>query len=139
MAQQFQRSVTRGANETALPHDAATVFATTTPMTPPYGECAASIIAQCSLAPGADITAVLLEIVRNPATDDVTVGIANPTFAAPSASLCICFGGVDQLPDGRDVQYALRITTTGGVDDTSVIIPFVDATLISGAKGGGGF
>lgn len=139
MAQQFQRSVAQNGAAPTVHHDAPLVVVETVPMTPPYGESAAIVAGQLTIAFGADIASVTIELVRNADVDNVLIGLVEVNVTAPAGQVVYSVMGVDQIPDGRDVKYAMRVTTTGGVDDCTASNPVVDATLLSGAKGQGGF
>jgi hypothetical protein len=102
-------------------------------LTPPFGNCKAVVKAVVSAITDATQTEMYIDIYRNPDAENILVAEGYLTFAAAGGvGVVNCAMGVDPIPDGRDVQYALVATCTGATGPMVAVYGGLEVELISG-------
>lgn len=106
----------------------------TVPLTPPFENFKAKVLAALLVDVAADNTSVTIVIVRNPASEAVTVATAACDFtAAGFTTFPFTVAGIDPVPDGRDVTYVAKVTVAGGAGNGAIAAgSFIEAMLLSG-------
>lgn len=130
MAQLYSVDARVGANNVALP-DGVEVDAVSTVAIPvPYENAKAKVLACGIVTPGALADGFEAELVRNPDSDDLSIAEWNMPFTAGGDSFYFAIAGVDPIPDGRDVVYALRLTSS--TDASVLLFNYIEVSLLSG-------
>lgn len=137
MAEQFQAGAAQNTDQITLPGGGNTTILTLNPLTLPYGNGAARVSGVVVVTPPADATDALVSVFRNADADNILVARATVGFADPATRTPIAFGGVDQIPDGRDCSYSVTVSVNGSGDDSIIQggAAYLEATLLSGAQG----
>jgi hypothetical protein len=133
MSQQFSSDAQQIAGGLSLPEATATVVIATNPLIPPFETCKAKVHASLDMQPDALTTIVALQLFRNPHSENLPIALMVNQFGAGAGILSFTIDGIDSVPDGRSVQYALAVTPQHGggagiVNDQA----YIEATLISG-------
>lgn len=107
----------------------------TNAINPPFGNCAAKVLAVLGVTAAADSTGLRAQLVRNPDAEAIVVGDAIVNGVLQDTEMTLVAGGIDQISDGRSVVYALVVSG----DQNFAVAPnaYIEATLLSGAKGAG--
>ena len=133
MSQQFQADAVSNTTVTTLINGAAIQVALGNFLTPPFGNCKADVRGSCCLQLGSIPTLVTVSLFRNPNAENVQVsGNVQVTVSVANAFMLVNIEGTDAIPDGRAVQYQLKITCQGTGTNGSSVQAAVSAVLLSG-------
>jgi len=105
----------------------------TNPLQPPFQTCKAKIFAWAVVALDATETEIVLSLIRNPESDNVTVAdVAMVVVAGQIPQALVTVAGTDQVPDPRAVSYELQLRGTTNTGNNQSTAAYIEATLISG-------
>src|ERR1700674_2523317 len=133
MSQIFSADAQVNPIDIPLPVGVATLIVTTKPLQPPYGTAKAKVIALLDFLPEVTATQILVELFRNPDSENLQLSDVIVNFTAGLTEFNVTVCAVDEIPDGRSVLYALVATQLDGAANGSADAgSYIEATLISG-------
>lgn len=133
MAQQFQADAVVTSAAVNVPTTTETVIVTGNPLTPPYGSFKAKVEANVLLTVGTSTTTITLKLKRNTTAENVTINSVQNITTIAGNTVQVSVNAVDQVNDGRQVQYALTITQNGATANGSALAgAYIETTLLSG-------
>lgn len=102
-------------------------------LNPPFGNAKVVVMATCNLTAGAGTTSANFFVFRNPNAENVNVaGVAQGVTMAAGNAVQIVLQVADVIPDGRSVQYALKVAQVAATGNGTVNFSNIAAFLISG-------
>jgi hypothetical protein len=103
-------------------------------VTPPYGNCKAVVRATVYITLGTIPTSVVIQLNRNPAAENLLISGSGTMTQGVAANIVgeWLIDGIDQVPDGRPVQYAVSVNVAGTGTNNSATRGVIDVTLLSG-------
>jgi hypothetical protein len=133
MPQVFSADAQQLANPVNVGPAATVTVLSTNPLQPPFQTAKAKVIAFAFVVLDPTETEVSLELIRNPQSEAVVLG--NWSVAAVAGQLNavpVTVAATDQIPDPRQVSYALVVIAQTNTGDNQVVEAYIEATLISG-------
>lgn len=135
MSQQFGADAVQNANSVSLAVGVETQVVLGNFVIPPFGNCKAKVSASVKVTgPGTTSTTQRIRIFRNPTAENVQVyDSGNMALNTTAAALFMLMAqAIDQIPDGRSVQYQVLVTLNGTGAAGAGVNAYVETTLISG-------
>lgn len=121
------------ASNVGIPAASETTVVTGNFVNPPFGNAKAIVTAAAYFQVPTGTTNIVPNIRRNPTKENVILAGTGGGISATVGNLVYVTAlGIDVIPDGRAVQYALTITTTGASGSTTANTVAISVLLISG-------
>ena len=99
---------------------------------PPFGNAKTLVSGMVAIIPGTGSTGIYVTLWRNPQAENVSLIPSTLLSVTAGNSYVITVQGVDIIPDGRPVQYALKVTQAGASVGATWGNAAIQALLISG-------
>jgi len=131
-AQIFSEDSQANANSTTLVTTAETTLVTSNSLPMPYGNGKVVIQGMAIITPGTNTTSVQMRIRRNPSAENLLIGGTVNIAVTAAVVIAIPWCTVDQVPDGRNVNYALTVQQVAATANGAVQPAFIDTRVISG-------
>jgi len=134
MAQQFQADAQANSNATTLTNGVAITTITGNFLSSPYGNAKVKARGSSSFTEGSVPASIRLQLFRNPASENQLIADSGVMTDAIAANLVTnrFIEGIDLVPDGRPVQYALVITIAGSGTNGATSRNFIESVMLSG-------
>lgn len=134
MSQQFQADAQASVTVITLTNGSTITLIATNPLVPPFGNFKSKVHASVDFTLGSIPTAVRLQIVRNPAAENLIVADTGAVTLGVAANLLghLVVDGTDQVPDGRPCIYQAQAIFTGTGTNGSTSRQYVEAGMLSG-------
>lgn len=132
MSQVFSADSVVNSASTTVTTTAETSLVTGNFLNPPFANAKAVVIASIQIGVGTGTTSVAIRVRRNPSAENAQVALMSSAQITVGSAVSIAIQGVDPIPDGRPVQYAVTVQQAGASGNGTVFVANVAAFLISG-------
>ena len=135
MAQVFQSDAQQGpVSDVPIVGTTETAVLRTNPLQPPFQTAKAKVVAIVNIALGSDQTDLDVSIYRNPDDENVLINSMDFSGLVSGSDVMLAVGGVDKIPDPRQVTYLVTVKQAAGTADGNIYgnSQYIEATLLSG-------